>query len=372
MKVSTNKEESVDNALPTEETGEADDDVEMRTAVVEEVSRKSQQPITSRPGCNKKQKKNEDLTTETLMTVRDHFKTPKEQLDRFDLLGKTIAVKLRGLEKRQALIAEKKIGDILFEAEMGSLNTAPIYRYAASPSQSPNTTPCPTPSPTYGQGSCTALASQSPNVTPCPTPSPTYGQVQGQSQTTPLRHMTEQNPSEGLDIYLSLSPSFISGCTIHLTEVALPSLSVYRNHPRVLTVLSQHDRASWKPAVLRPRVRGSRTYFSGLLVQCQYLNISKNCLFKYKVKVSLQPSRHKAQQNRGEGQVYTSLSLRHKRLQDSADRGGTSVALHFQVLSLDTHNTLTALTRWSEPPHLHWDLGLGVPEPPLWIRARHD
>ncbi|CAH1996095.1 unnamed protein product [Acanthoscelides obtectus] len=168
--------ESVDNALPTEETGEADDVVEMRTAVVEEVSRKSQQPITSRPGCNKKQKKNEDLTTETLMTVRDHFKTPKEQLDRFDLLGKTIAVKLRGLEKRQALIAEKKIGDILFEAEMGSLNTAPIYRYAASPSQSPYTTPCPTPSPTYGQGSCTALASQSPNVTPCPTPSPTYGQ----------------------------------------------------------------------------------------------------------------------------------------------------------------------------------------------------
>lgn len=106
------------------------------------------------------------------MTVRDHFKTPKEQLDRFDLLGKSIAVKLRGLENRQALIAEKRISDILFEAEMGFLNTPSIYRYSSSASQSPNTTPCPTPSPTYGQGSFIS-ASQNPNVVPY-TPSTTY------------------------------------------------------------------------------------------------------------------------------------------------------------------------------------------------------
>lgn len=108
-------------------------------------------PITSRPGFNKRRKINDDLTAEVLTTVRDHFKTPTEQLDRYDLLGKSIAVKLRGVEKRQALIAEKKIGDILFEAEMGYLSTSSMYQSSSSASHSPS--PCPTPSPTYGQGS---------------------------------------------------------------------------------------------------------------------------------------------------------------------------------------------------------------------------
>lgn len=53
--------------------------------------------------------------------VRDHFKRPKMEEDRYDIIAKGFAVKLRELEKRQLIIAEKLINDILFEAEMGSL-----------------------------------------------------------------------------------------------------------------------------------------------------------------------------------------------------------------------------------------------------------
>ncbi|KAF5278921.1 hypothetical protein FQR65_LT15496 [Abscondita terminalis] len=147
-------EEFDENPLPAEEVVNADvEESTSKTADVQEVSATQPKlPITSRPGVNKRKKIHDDLTVEVLSTVRDHFKSPKEQqLDRYDLLGKSIAVKLRGLEKRQALIAEKKIGDILFEAEMGFLGTSSLYNHGSSSSHS--TTPCPTPSPTYGQGS---------------------------------------------------------------------------------------------------------------------------------------------------------------------------------------------------------------------------
>lgn len=152
------------------------------------------QPI-SRPSNNKRRKINDDLTTDVLATVRDHFKAPQTQLDRFDLLGKTVSIKLRSVDKTQALIAEKIITDILFEAEMGTLTRASAYNYNvhynspashssivtlcptplvnnypnnfSSASQSPNVTPRATPSPNFS-------ASQSPNVTPCPTPSPNF------------------------------------------------------------------------------------------------------------------------------------------------------------------------------------------------------
>ena len=58
-----------------------------------------------------------------LLTLWDHFKSPAIQDDRCDLLGKPIAVKLRGLEKRQHLLAEKLINDVLFDGEMGALTT---------------------------------------------------------------------------------------------------------------------------------------------------------------------------------------------------------------------------------------------------------
>ncbi|XP_039279430.1 uncharacterized protein LOC111047499 [Nilaparvata lugens] len=48
--------------------------------------------------------------------------------DRYDLLGKSIACRIRTLNKRQRLIVEKNINDILFEAEMEDLD-APTHQY---------------------------------------------------------------------------------------------------------------------------------------------------------------------------------------------------------------------------------------------------
>lgn len=67
-----------------------------------------------------------------MLSVKDHFKRPASASateDRYDLLGRSIAMKLRPLDKRQCLIAEKIINDTLFDAEMGNLNTeAILYR----------------------------------------------------------------------------------------------------------------------------------------------------------------------------------------------------------------------------------------------------
>lgn len=67
-----------------------------------------QPPITSRPGSNKRKKTNDDLTSEVLTTMCDHFKRPKEQHDRYNLIGSTIALRLKALDKRVAPVAEKK------------------------------------------------------------------------------------------------------------------------------------------------------------------------------------------------------------------------------------------------------------------------
>lgn len=71
----------------------------------------------SRPG-----KSNQDsLTNDVLTTVQEHFKRPRMQEDLFDIIGKGIAIKLREMDKRQSLIAEKLINDVIFEAELGNL-----------------------------------------------------------------------------------------------------------------------------------------------------------------------------------------------------------------------------------------------------------
>lgn len=114
------------------------------------------------------------------MTVRDHFKRPCLEEDRFDIIGKSVAIKLRGVAKRQSLIAEKIINDVIFEAELGNLtlehkciNTHEITQqmnhsmqqhrppamfsrhYISSPlyssTPSPITTPTPTGSPNFMQ-----------------------------------------------------------------------------------------------------------------------------------------------------------------------------------------------------------------------------
>ncbi|CAH1113076.1 unnamed protein product [Psylliodes chrysocephalus] len=110
------------------------------TSATENVPEKQQRTPISRPGLNKKRKINDDLSTEVLTTKRDHFKAPREQPDRYDLIGKTAAVRLRSLGKRQALIAEKTTNDVLFEAEMGYLITSPMDHYNISARHNPNTT----------------------------------------------------------------------------------------------------------------------------------------------------------------------------------------------------------------------------------------
>lgn len=69
-----------------------------------------------------KRKNNEDLTKEVLQSVKDHFKQPTYKEDRYDIIGKMVALKLREFKnKQQQLLAEKIINETLFEAEMGNL-----------------------------------------------------------------------------------------------------------------------------------------------------------------------------------------------------------------------------------------------------------
>lgn len=56
-----------------------------------------------------------------LLTVKEHFKKPRTTEDRFDVIGKTVSMKLRDVPKHQMLIAENLINDTLFQAEMGNL-----------------------------------------------------------------------------------------------------------------------------------------------------------------------------------------------------------------------------------------------------------
>lgn len=61
------------------------------------------------------------LTNDDLLLVQNHSKRPAPQDDRYDILGKGVALKLRDLEKTQRLLAEKIINETLFEAETGNL-----------------------------------------------------------------------------------------------------------------------------------------------------------------------------------------------------------------------------------------------------------
>ncbi|XP_049944318.1 uncharacterized protein LOC126426446 [Schistocerca serialis cubense] len=111
------------------------DDVAPQTPITEEPSetneslQNSKELPISRPNFAKKEKSVE-LTNDVLLSVRDHFKKPSPQDDRYDLLGESIAMRMRTLEKRQRLIVEKIIDDLLYEAEMGMLNV-PTSSYSS-------------------------------------------------------------------------------------------------------------------------------------------------------------------------------------------------------------------------------------------------
>ncbi|CAH1114681.1 unnamed protein product [Psylliodes chrysocephalus] len=87
---SESEEESADNPLPVKKDVNVDVDVEGSTSASENVLAKQQRTPISRPGLNKKRKINDDMSTKVLTTVRDHFKAPREQSDRYYLIGKQL------------------------------------------------------------------------------------------------------------------------------------------------------------------------------------------------------------------------------------------------------------------------------------------
>ena len=52
----------------------------------------------SRPGPNKKYKYNADMSSEILSTVQEYFKRPQSTIDCCELLGKTVATKMRNIK----------------------------------------------------------------------------------------------------------------------------------------------------------------------------------------------------------------------------------------------------------------------------------
>ncbi|KAF5295993.1 hypothetical protein FQA39_LY12765 [Lamprigera yunnana] len=81
--------------------------------------------------------------------VSEMDEKPPPQDDRYDLMGKSIALRIRALEKRQRLIVEKKINDIIFEAEMGLMNTPTNSYNLVYQSSSSSTTPSPSPNESF-------------------------------------------------------------------------------------------------------------------------------------------------------------------------------------------------------------------------------
>ncbi|XP_069695453.1 methyl-CpG-binding domain protein 1 isoform X3 [Periplaneta americana] len=71
--------------------------------------------------CSKPLKRNScTLAEEVLLSIKDYFTYPQKE-DRFDMFGKHVGMKLRGLPNNQRILAEKRINEILFSAEMGQL-----------------------------------------------------------------------------------------------------------------------------------------------------------------------------------------------------------------------------------------------------------
>ncbi|CAH0730978.1 unnamed protein product, partial [Brenthis ino] len=77
----------------------------------------------------KTKRKDESLANEVLESVRDHFKRPRPIVteERCDIIGKYVAMKLRALDAKQIIVAEKLINDLVFETEIGNLTPEHAY-----------------------------------------------------------------------------------------------------------------------------------------------------------------------------------------------------------------------------------------------------
>ncbi|KAK0174971.1 hypothetical protein PV327_008757 [Microctonus hyperodae] len=217
-------------------------ETKLTSTVFQEERCESNQPTTSngisRPGPGIKRKSNDDISAQILSSVNEHFKQPQPQTDCCELLGRIVAVKMRSVkDKRLHIMYEKKIFDILCEAEMSALNysnstfTSPEYytisttpspqHYTQAPTPSPqHYTPDPTPSPQYYTQAPTlspqhytqapilspqhytqAPIPSPPHYTPAPTPSPQHhAPIMQQEQ-----NQTSHNNTETAGSYLSTS-----------------------------------------------------------------------------------------------------------------------------------------------------------------------
>ena len=98
-------------------------------------------------------KRSTDKCDSVLGAIEEHFKKPKPAEDRYDVLGKHVAVKMRAVQDNiQRILAEKIISDALFMAEMGQLTmTHSIQQPSPTYSRCNTYQMSPQPSPTHSQ-----------------------------------------------------------------------------------------------------------------------------------------------------------------------------------------------------------------------------
>lgn len=144
-----NDQEAPESLLYSQNVNEVADNNDEASTTSTPISTNNRAHPYSRPN-NSKRNISTNLSNEVLLSVREHFKKPQEVEDRYDHFGKTVAMRVRSLEKRQRLIAEKMINDILFEAEMGSL-TMPLRHFIDNQpwSSYSNSSGSPSPTSTY-------------------------------------------------------------------------------------------------------------------------------------------------------------------------------------------------------------------------------
>lgn len=95
---------------------------------LEELSRPSSAPpenIQVTPCTPAKHRKTNKSSSDSklegvLSLVKDRLESPRHD-DQFDAIGRNVAAKLRNLPKRTRIIAEKLVGEVLFQAEMDIL-----------------------------------------------------------------------------------------------------------------------------------------------------------------------------------------------------------------------------------------------------------
>jgi hypothetical protein len=77
------------------------------------------------PRTHKRRGRHQESATSTservLALVGDRLAATKPE-DNFDIVGRNVAAKLREISKDQAIFAERLINEVLFEAQLGTLN----------------------------------------------------------------------------------------------------------------------------------------------------------------------------------------------------------------------------------------------------------